>query len=76
MLSNLAGHWVLGLPVGYALCFPFGLGVKGLWVGLSVGLTLVGVVLVGVWARRVAEVARHLPVAGRAAASLAEGHNV
>ena len=67
MLLNLAGHWVFGLPVGYALCFPFGWGVTGLWIGLSVGLTLVGVALVGVWVRRVAEVARHLPVAGRAA---------
>lgn len=27
MLSNLAGHWVVGLPVGYALCFSWGMGV-------------------------------------------------
>jgi MATE family multidrug resistance protein len=32
MLSNLAGHWLLGLPVGYALCFWWGWGVVGLWV--------------------------------------------
>ena len=43
MLSNLAGHWVVGLPVGYALCFSWGMGVVGLWVGLSLGLILVGV---------------------------------
>ena len=35
MLANLAGHWVLGLPLGYALCFWFGVGVIGLWVGLA-----------------------------------------
>ena len=52
MLWNLAGHWVLGLPVGYALCFPLAWGVIGLWIGLSVGLTTVGVVLVLVWASR------------------------
>ena len=55
MLSNLAGHWVVGLPVGYALCFSWGMGVVGLWVGLSLGLILVGVVLVPVWHRRVRE---------------------
>ncbi len=26
MLFNLAGHWLVGLPVGYALCFWSGLG--------------------------------------------------
>ena len=55
MLSNLAGHWVVGLPVGYALCFSWGMGVVGLWVGLSLGLILVGVVLVPVRHRRVRE---------------------
>ena len=55
MLSNLAGHWVVGLPVGYALCFSWGMGVVGLWIGLSLGLILVGVALVPVWHRRVRE---------------------
>jgi MATE family multidrug resistance protein len=53
MIANLVGHWGLGLPVGYILCFKADWGVVGLWVGLSVGLTLVGLVLAGVWAHRV-----------------------
>ncbi len=53
MLSNLLGHWVVGLPVGYALCFWWGWGVLGLWVGLSLGLILVGIILVPMWHRRV-----------------------
>jgi MATE family multidrug resistance protein len=53
MAWNLAAHWGLGLPTGYLLCFTAGLGVVGLWIGLSVGLTLVGVILVFLWARRV-----------------------
>lgn len=53
MFSNLAGHWIIGLPVGYALCFWLGFGVVGLWIGLSTGLILVAVVLVPVWHRRV-----------------------
>jgi multidrug resistance protein, MATE family len=49
MLANFMGHWLLGLPAGYALCFVFGLGVNGLWMGLSVGLIVVGSVLLMVW---------------------------
>jgi MATE family multidrug resistance protein len=52
MLANLAGHWFLGLPAGYLLCFHTGLGVIGLWVGLSVGLIAVAVALVIAWRRR------------------------
>ena len=52
MVSNLAGHWVVGLPVGYVLCFGAGWGIVGLWVGLSIGLTLVGAALVAIWWRR------------------------
>ncbi len=52
MLANLLGHWVLGLPVGYGLCFFAGWGVIGLWVGLSAGLIMVGIALVVVWSRR------------------------
>lgn len=49
MLWNLAGHWFIGLPVGYVLCFVWEQGVIGLWAGLSVSLTLVGVILVITW---------------------------
>jgi MATE family multidrug resistance protein len=54
MLWNLAGHWFIGLPLGYTLCFLAGLGVVGLWWGLSSGLMICGVALLIVWARRVA----------------------
>jgi len=52
MVMNVIGHWVFGLPSGYLLCFWFGWGVLGLWIGLSIGLTFVAVVLTGVWHRR------------------------
>jgi MATE family, multidrug efflux pump len=52
MLWNLAGHWLLGLPLGYLLCFRWGFGVVGLWWGLSVGLIICGIALVSVWIRK------------------------
>lgn len=60
--TNLVGHWLLGLPIGYVLCFELGWGAPGLWVGLSVGLIAVGVLLLYVWANRVelAAVARRM----------------
>ena len=51
MVWNLVGHWVFGLPLGYVLCFPAGLGVVGLWWGLSAGLMVCGVALLIVWIR-------------------------
>jgi MATE family multidrug resistance protein len=49
LLCNLAGHWRIGLPVAYILCFARGWGVVGLWVGLSAGLILIGGALVVTW---------------------------
>ena len=52
MLANLAGHWLIGLPLGYVACFWWGWGVQGLWLGLAAGLTAVGCVLLATWIRR------------------------
>ena len=49
MLVNVVGHWVLGLPVGYALCFRYGWGVLGLWIGLSIGLIFCAIALTITW---------------------------
>ncbi|MGH9632108.1 MAG: MATE family efflux transporter [Bryobacteraceae bacterium] len=53
MTMNFVGHWLIGLPVGYALCFQAGMGAVGLWTGLSLGLIFVALVLLRVWARKV-----------------------
>jgi len=49
MLWNLGGHWAIGLPLGYLLCFRWGFGLVGLWWGLSLGLIICGIGLVAVW---------------------------
>ena len=62
MLWNLAGHWFIGLPLGYTLCFAAGLGVIGLWWGLSIGLAICGVALLFVWSRRIRYLAVSAPL--------------
>jgi MATE family multidrug resistance protein len=53
VIWNLVGHWFVGLPTGYVLCFVLGVGVVGLWWGLSIGLIICGIVLLIVWSRRI-----------------------
>jgi MATE family multidrug resistance protein len=40
------GYWVLGLPVGLLLAFPLGMGPRGLWWGLTLGLASVAAMFV------------------------------
>ncbi len=43
-------YWVISIPAGWALMFPAGLGVPGMWWGITIGLTLTAVLLgVRVW---------------------------
>jgi MATE family multidrug resistance protein len=51
-LTSLVCFWLVGLPVAWVVCFPLGGGVRGLWVGLCLGLILVALTLLAVWARR------------------------
>ncbi len=51
MVWNLVGYWVLGLPVGYWLCFGLGWGTAGLWDGLCLALIVIGCGLLVEWRR-------------------------
>lgn len=64
MIVNLVGFWLIGLPLGWVFCFRRGAGVPGLWMGLCVGLVIVALTLLVVWARRSRD-----PLDGRAGAS-------
>jgi MATE family multidrug resistance protein len=75
MLWNLFAHWFLGLPLGYTLCFSLGLGVYGLWWGLSAGLIVCGVALLAVWTRQAAGLIRG-PLAGIAIAPASPDESV
>jgi MATE family multidrug resistance protein len=67
MITNLAAHWLFGLPVGYTLCFVAGYGVIGLWIGLSTGLILAGGVLLFAWHRQIHRLPHALATAAAAA---------
>ena len=60
MIVNLIAHWLIGLPTSYLLCFVIGWGVYGLWVGLSLGLIVVGIILLYVWTMKI----RHYRASG------------
>jgi MATE family multidrug resistance protein len=45
MVVAAIAYWGVGLPLGWVLAFPLGLGPPGLWWGLTCGLTVVGAVL-------------------------------
>jgi MATE family multidrug resistance protein len=49
MSVNFVGYWVLGLPVGYLLCFRYGYGVRGLWWGLTLALIAISLVVLNAW---------------------------
>jgi multidrug resistance protein, MATE family len=61
MKVNLVAHWLLGLPTSYLLCFIVGWGVWGLWIGLSLGLIVTGVILFYVWMRKIRHYREGLP---------------
>ena len=45
MITNLVSHWLIAVPFGLWVTFGLKWGPRGLWMGLVLGLTLVGIVL-------------------------------
>jgi multidrug resistance protein, MATE family len=42
---TLIAYWVIGLPLGYVLCFTFNFGPIGIWIALSLALTAAAIAL-------------------------------
>lgn len=51
MVANLIGYWVLGLPLGFVLCFVLHWGIYGLWIGLTMALMIIASTLLIRWKR-------------------------
>lgn len=48
-MAHFTGYWILGLPLGWWLCFRNGWGAPGLWAGMAFALILIGLALLGAW---------------------------
>lgn len=57
MVANLVGYWILGLPLGFILCFVLKWGVYGMWIGLTLSLVVIASTLLVRWHRDSAKVA-------------------
>ena len=44
-VANLLGYYALALPLGYVLAFPLEFGLRGIWLGLTLGLLVVSIAL-------------------------------
>jgi MATE family, multidrug efflux pump len=52
MLANLGAYWFIGLPLATVLGFKLGWGALGVWLGLCLGLIMIGSGLLLVWHKR------------------------
>ena len=53
MFCDFTAYWLIGLALGFWLCFRRGWGVFGLWIGFSFALILIGIVLLIAWRRTI-----------------------
>jgi MATE family multidrug resistance protein len=44
-IITLSAYWIVGIPIGYLLCFTLEMGVTGMWIGLTLGLSVSALML-------------------------------
>jgi multidrug resistance protein, MATE family len=42
LVISIFSYWIIAIPISWILGFQFGLGVVGVWIGLTVGLIIIG----------------------------------
>jgi MATE family multidrug resistance protein len=52
MVINLIAYGVIGLPIGYILCFKTPLGIYGLWSGLTLALIFAAALVLTMWLKQ------------------------
>jgi multidrug resistance protein, MATE family len=51
MIANFIGYWLMGLPLGFVLCFVLKWGIYGMWIGLTLALIVISIALLLRWHR-------------------------
>src|ERR1700722_5568936 len=69
MLCHLIAYWIVRLPLSSWLCFNRNWGTFSPWVGLSLALILIGVVLLATWGRMTRRLVKHIPAASHISAA-------
>jgi MATE family multidrug resistance protein len=67
MICSVFFYWLIGLPLGYYLCFRAEWGAAGVWIGLCVALILIGSTLLLLWRREERRFADRIDIPVRAA---------
>jgi len=49
MVANFVGYWIMGLPLGFILCFVLKWGIYGMWIGLTLALVVIATALLVRW---------------------------
>lgn len=55
-IITFIAYWIIGLPSGYMLGFTFGMGIVGVWIGLSISLTASAIMLTFRFAKKSKEI--------------------
>jgi multidrug resistance protein, MATE family len=61
MIANFVAYWLMGLPIGYVLCFTLGWGALGIWIGLCGGLMIIGPAMLVAWHKRMQSLCGVIP---------------
>jgi MATE family multidrug resistance protein len=48
-ITTLAGHWLIGFPIGCWLAYSLKMQAHGLWIGLAIGLFIISIILYGIF---------------------------
>ena len=62
MLANLGAYWFVGLPLAFILGFKLGWGALGVWLGLCLGLIMIGSGLLLFWHKKKINLLIPLPI--------------
>jgi MATE family multidrug resistance protein len=58
-VANFFGHWFIGIPIGLYCAYPLQMDIRGLWLGLCIGLFAVAIGLGYRWNKSIRQLTRY-----------------